>query len=168
MITARVECVEQGTALVDQAGTTMAEVVVSIRRATDLMGEISVASAEQSAGVAQVGEAITQMDQVTQQNAALVEESAAAAESLKGQAQQLVSAVSVFKLGQGGLAYTSPAVPSYSSAERRSPERAKNVTRPKFGAKSNLKAKADAPTLTANAAEATPRKTGTDDEWTSF
>ena len=168
LITASVERVEQGTALVDQAGVTMKEVVSSIKRVTDIMGEISAASAEQSAGVAQVGEAITQMDQATQQNAALVEESAAAAESLKGQAQQLVSAVSVFKLGQGEAAYTSAAVPSYSSAERRSPERAKNVTRPKFGAKSNPKAKADAPTLTANAAEAAPRKTGTDDAWTSF
>jgi uncharacterized phage infection (PIP) family protein YhgE len=76
----------------------MTEVVSSIRRVTDIMGEISAASSEQSQGVAQVGEAVTQMDQVTQQNAALVEESAAAAESLKGQAQQLVQAVAVFKL----------------------------------------------------------------------
>ena len=168
LITASVERVQQGTALVDQAGVTMSEVVSSIKRVTDIMGEISAASAQQSAGVAQVGEAITQMDQVTQQNAALVEESAAAAESLKGQAQQLVSAVSVFKLGQGEAAYTSAAVPSYSSAERRGPERAKNVTRPNFGAKSNPKAQADAPALTANANESAPRKTGTDDEWTSF
>ena len=170
LITASVERVEQGTALVDQAGVTMTEVVSSIKRVTDIMGEISAASSEQSAGVAQVGEAITQMDQATQQNAALVEESAAAAESLKGQAQAMVQAVSVFKLGQGEAAYKpmAAAAPSYSSVERRGPERAKNVTRPKFGAKLNAKAKADAPTLTANAAEAAPRKTGTDDEWTSF
>jgi methyl-accepting chemotaxis protein len=90
--------VEQGTALVDQAGTTMQEVVASIKRVTDIMGEISAASNEQSTGVAQVGEAITQMDQATQQNAALVEESAAAADSLKMQAEQLVQAVAVFKL----------------------------------------------------------------------
>jgi methyl-accepting chemotaxis protein len=76
----------------------MTEIVTSIQRVTDIMGEISNASAEQSAGVAQVGDAITRMDQSTQQNAALVEESAAAAESLKGQAQQLVEAVAVFKL----------------------------------------------------------------------
>jgi hypothetical protein len=69
----------------------------AIRRVTDIMGEISAASTEQSAGVAQVGEAVTQMDQATQQNAALVEESAAAADSLKQQAQQLVQAVAVFK-----------------------------------------------------------------------
>jgi methyl-accepting chemotaxis protein len=101
LITASVERVERGTALVDQAGATMAEVVSSIRRVTDIMGEISTASAEQSAGVTQVGEAVSQMDQATQQNAALVEESAAAAESLKGQAQQLVQAVAVFKLTRG-------------------------------------------------------------------
>ena len=98
LIGASVERVEQGTALVDQAGDTMTEVVGSIKRVTDIMGEISAASAEQSAGVMQVGNAVNQMDQVTQQNAALVEESAAAAESLKGQAQQLVQAVAVFRL----------------------------------------------------------------------
>ena len=98
LINASVERVEQGTMLVDQAGTTMTEVVSSIRRVTDLMGEISAASNEQAAGVAQVGEAVTQMDQVTQQNAALVEEMAAAAGSLRSQAQDLVQVVSVFKL----------------------------------------------------------------------
>ncbi|MBA3057130.1 MAG: HAMP domain-containing protein [Gammaproteobacteria bacterium] len=98
LINASVERVEQGTLLVDQAGATMAEVVSSIKHVTDLMGEISAASNEQSQGVSQVGEAVTQMDQVTQQNAALVEEMAAAASSLKSQAQDLVHTVSVFKL----------------------------------------------------------------------
>ena len=91
--------VKQGTELADQAGATMAQVLHSIQRVTDLMGEISSASDEQSAGVAQVGKAVSQMDQVTQQNAALVEESAAAAASLRTQAQQLVQAVSIFQLG---------------------------------------------------------------------
>ena len=154
LITASVERVEHGTVLVDQAGATMSEIVSSIKRVTDIMGEISAASSEQSAGVAQVGEAITQMDQATQQNAALVEESAAAAESLKGQAQQLVQTVSVFKLAQGGPAYASSPV----SVERRGPARAKNVTRPAFG----KKAKAATPP-----AEPTSAKTGTDD-WQSF
>jgi methyl-accepting chemotaxis protein len=98
LISASVERVEQGSALVDQAGTTMLEVVASIRRVTDIVGEISSASVEQSAGVAQIGEAVTQLDHATQQNAALVEESAAAAESLRAQAQGLVAAVAVFKL----------------------------------------------------------------------
>ncbi len=98
LINASVERVEQGTVLVDRAGTTMTQVVASIRRVTDIMGEISAASSEQSAGVSQVGEAVTQMDQATQQNAALVEQMAAAASSLKSQAQDLVGTVAVFRL----------------------------------------------------------------------
>jgi methyl-accepting chemotaxis protein-1 (serine sensor receptor) len=98
LISASVERVEHGTQLVDRAGETMTEIVASIARVTDIMGEISAASTEQSTGVAQIGDAISQMDQATQQNAALVEESAAAAESLKDQAQQLVQVVAVFKL----------------------------------------------------------------------
>jgi methyl-accepting chemotaxis protein len=98
LINASVERVEQGTVLVDKAGVTMTEIVSSIRRVADIVGEISDASSEQSSGIAQVGEAITQMDKVTQQNAALVEQSAAAAESLRQQADQLVQVVAVFKL----------------------------------------------------------------------
>ena len=98
LISTSVERVEQGTVLVDRAGTTMTQVVASIRRVTDIMGEISAASSEQSAGVSQVGEAVTQMDQATQQNAALVEQMAAAASSLKSQAQDLVGTVAVFRL----------------------------------------------------------------------
>jgi len=102
LINASVERVEQGTVLVDQAGTTMTEVVNSIKRATDLMGEISAASSEQAAGVGQVGEAVQNMDQVTQQNAALVEQMAAAASSLRSQANELVQVVAVFKLDRHG------------------------------------------------------------------
>ena len=91
--------VQQGSELADRAGTSMAEVVQSIRRVTDLMGEISSASDEQSTGVIQVGQAVSQMDQATQQNAALVEQSAAAAASLRMQAQQLEQAVEIFRLG---------------------------------------------------------------------
>jgi methyl-accepting chemotaxis protein len=86
---------------VDQAGSTMSEVVSAIQRVTDIMGEISAASAEQSTGVSQVGEAVTEMDQTTQQNAALVEQMAAAASSLKVLANDQVQAVSVFKLPAG-------------------------------------------------------------------
>ncbi len=102
LIGASVERVQQGTTLVSEAGTTMTEVVNAIQRVSDLVGEISAASTEQSAGVSQVGEAITQMDQATQQNAALVEQSAAAADSLRGQADQMVQAMAVFKLQGGG------------------------------------------------------------------
>jgi methyl-accepting chemotaxis protein len=98
LINTSVERVEQGTTLVDKAGETMTEVVASIRRVTDIMGEISAASTEQASGVQQVGDAVGQMDQATQQNAALVEEMAAAASSLKSQAHTLVEVVSTFKL----------------------------------------------------------------------
>jgi methyl-accepting chemotaxis protein len=98
LIGASVERVAHGTTLVDQAGSTMTEVVSAIRSVTDIMAGISLASTEQAAGVAQVGEAVTQMDQVTQQNAALVEQMAAAASSLKSQAQDLVGVVASFKI----------------------------------------------------------------------
>ncbi|MBV8621803.1 MAG: Cache 3/Cache 2 fusion domain-containing protein [Curvibacter sp.] len=102
LIQESVERVEQGSALVDRAGATMGEVVASIQRVTGIMGEISGASDDQSAGVAQVGEAVTQMDRSTQQNAALVEEMAAAAASLRQQSDTLVQAVSVFRLVDDG------------------------------------------------------------------
>ncbi len=137
LINASVERVEQGTALVDQAGVTMTEVVTSIKRVTDLMAEISAASSEQSQGVAQVGEAVTQMDQVTQQNAALVEEMAAAADSLRGQAQELVTTVGVFKLGHSyesanaAAAIAPPVATAPSSAKvARLPTTALKQTRP--------------------------------------
>ena len=98
LIAASVERVDEGSRQVDQAGATMTEVVSSIARVTDIVSEISTASAQQRAGVQQVGEAVDRMDQGTQQNAALVEQSAAAAESLRTQAQQLVGAVAVFKV----------------------------------------------------------------------
>ncbi|RUN82606.1 methyl-accepting chemotaxis protein [Pandoraea apista] len=91
--------VENGSALVAQAGQTMDEIVQAVKRVTDIMGEISAASAEQSSGIEQVNRAVTQMDEVTQQNAALVEEAAAAAGSLEDQAHRLRDAVSVFRVG---------------------------------------------------------------------
>jgi methyl-accepting chemotaxis protein len=88
--------VEAGSMLVSQAGATMEEVVVSVRRVTDIMGEITSAGQEQSAGIEQVNEAIAQMDAVTQQNAALVEEATAASQSMRDQAGSLASLVSIF------------------------------------------------------------------------
>ncbi len=104
LIVASVERVEEGTRQVDQAGATMDEVVRAISQVNSIVGEISQASMEQSAGVAQVGQAVSRMDAATQQNAALVEQSAAAAESLKQQAESLVSTVAAFRLnGHGGF-----------------------------------------------------------------
>jgi methyl-accepting chemotaxis protein len=93
-----VEKVDSGAKLVDEAGATMQEIVDSVKRVTDIMGEISIASKEQTDGIQQVNEAINQMDDVTQQNAALVEEAAAAAASLQDQAVTLSHVVSIFKL----------------------------------------------------------------------
>ena len=98
LITGSVNQVEQGTDLVDQAGRTMQEIVSSIEQVSQIVAQISHASAEQSVGVSHIGEAVTKMDQATQQNAALVEQSAAAADGLKRQAQDLVGAVSAFRL----------------------------------------------------------------------
>ena len=122
LIGASVERVEAGSALVDRAGNTMSEVVQAIGRVTEIVSEISAASQEQSQGVAQVGEAVTQMDQATQQNAALVEESAAAADGLKVQAAQLVHAVAVFRLSgapQAAQPATRPAAPQASGSALR-------------------------------------------------
>jgi methyl-accepting chemotaxis protein len=93
--------VEAGSTLVSQAGATMEEVVVSVRRVTDIMAEITSASQEQSAGIHQVNEAIAQMDAVTQQNAALVEEATAASQSMREQAGSLAQLVSIFALDAG-------------------------------------------------------------------
>ncbi|MCC6069553.1 methyl-accepting chemotaxis protein [Massilia sp. GCM10020059] len=97
-----VDKVEVGNKLVSDAGQTMDEVVASVRRVTDIMGEITAASSEQSAGISQVNQAIAQMDAATQQNAALVEQAAAAAESMQGQAARLLQAVRVFHLETAG------------------------------------------------------------------
>jgi len=98
LIGASVERVESGSRLVRDAGETMTEIVASVQRVSDIIGEITAASGEQSTGIGQVNQSVTQLDQMTQQNAALVEEAAAAASSLEQQAQALQQAVSTFKL----------------------------------------------------------------------
>ena len=159
----------------------MTEVVTAIRRVTDIMGEISAASSEQSAGVGQVGEAVTQMDQATQQNAALVEEMAAAAAGLNTQAGELVQAVAVFKLAQdsaysagtrlgatAGPAASAPSSrPVLSAAKAASAVRPAATKAPKPAA--SLAAPAGkAPAPTPAAAATASGKGGADDEWESF
>ena len=99
LIGASVDRVEAGARLVKDAGATMDEIVVSVKRVSDIIENITVATGEQSSGLGQINSAVTQLDHMTQQNAALVEQSAASAESLKAQASQLAAAVSAFKLG---------------------------------------------------------------------
>ncbi|MCW2313871.1 methyl-accepting chemotaxis protein [Rhodoferax antarcticus] len=180
LINASVERVETGSALVDKAGVTMADVVTSIKRVTDIMGEISAASTEQSLGVGQVGEAVIQMDQVTQQNAALVEEMAAAASSLRSQAQALVQTVAVFKLGAGDHSSASPLPPA---AVRSHPPKAmafKGVDRRAGGVPKGAAARGAAPAqprpakaaavpLAAPVAKAPVPASGTSDaDWETF
>jgi methyl-accepting chemotaxis protein-1 (serine sensor receptor) len=114
--------VDAGGRLVDEAGKTMDEIVSSVKRVTDIMGEIAAASQEQSTGIEQVNQAITQMDNVTQQNSALVEEAAAAAESLQDQAGKLAQAVSVFRL-EGG-SYRPPEQPALENRTAAKPKSA--------------------------------------------
>jgi methyl-accepting chemotaxis protein len=99
-----VERVDAGSKLVNQAGTTMHDIVDSVRRVTDIMGEITAASQEQTAGIDQINQAISQMDQVTQQNAALVEQASAASEAMQEQAAKLADVVGVFKLDSSRVA----------------------------------------------------------------
>ncbi|PHV07872.1 chemotaxis protein [Janthinobacterium sp. BJB412] len=128
-----VDKVEAGSRLVEQAGTTMGEIVDSVRRVTDIMQEISSASAEQIAGIEQINQAIGQMDAVTQQNAALVEQAAAAAEALQEQAAHQAQVVSVFRLDQSAApaAVAAPArrAVAASAAPPRAPVTALALTR---------------------------------------
>ena len=157
LISTSVERVEHGSLLVDRAGSTMDEVVNAIRGVTDIVGRISAASREQSTGIGQVSEAVTQMDRVTQQNAALVEESAAAAESLKTQSAQLLDVVAFFRLQAGG-AKASP-----EQAPQRAPQRATQQAPAAPASAARIAAAAPA------SPPATPRAaTPVTDQWESF
>ncbi len=155
LISDSVNKVANGTQLVDEAGKTMGEIVTSIKRVTDIMGEITAASESQSEGIQQVGSAIIEMDQVTQQNAMLVKEAAAAADSLQVQAQQLTEAVAMFQLegdelaGDGathGRTYHDTTIATHASVAPPRP----NATIPSTASPLRL------------------ARTGTDDEWSEF
>jgi methyl-accepting chemotaxis protein len=103
--------VDAGGSQVEQAGSTMREIVIQVQRVTDLIGEITGSTLEQSSGITQVNQAVTQLDQMTQQNAALVEQSAAAAESLREQAERLATAVALFRLQAEDAAVSLVAAP---------------------------------------------------------
>ena len=178
LIHTSVERVEQGSALVSQTGRTVDEVVASIKHVSEIVARISAASAEQSLGVQQVGQAVGQMDQVTQQNAALVEESAAAAEGLKQQAHDLVQAVALFRIGGAGgshpAAVSTAAQDPWNGVERRGEHRARNVTRPDFGPKASMSASSAPSPMggggtcdASGGAGAGAERTGTDD-WERF
>ena len=150
LISDTVEKVNNGYKLVERAGQTMEEVVTSIKRVTHIMSDISAASNEQTTGIEQVNQAVTQMDETTQQNAALVEQAAAAAESLEEQATGLVTSVAVFKVAARAV-----------TVERRGPNRATNVERLK---------KPAPPTAPAKPAGQARGKmaVNSDDDWQEF
>jgi methyl-accepting chemotaxis protein len=151
-----VEQVDIGAKLVQQAGSTMNDVVASVRRVTDIMGEITSASSEQSIGIDQVNTAITQMDEVTQQNAALVEQSAAAAASMQEQAARLAEVALSFKLGNDGVHHAALAAPKKRAALP--------PARPAPAAPKRLASK---PTLVKTSASK-PATVGGDKEWEEF
>ncbi|HBI70122.1 MAG TPA: hypothetical protein DDZ22_14265, partial [Massilia sp.] len=130
LIGASVERVDAGSALVAQAGSTMQEVVESVRRVTDVVSEISAATSEQSQGIEQVNGAIAQMDEVTQQNSALVEEAAAAAESMQDQAARLAELVAVFRLAEGQGVAAVPVRPAVSKLPAPAPVKRPPAARP--------------------------------------
>ncbi|MBB4514794.1 methyl-accepting chemotaxis protein [Paraburkholderia fungorum] len=181
LIDTSVERVQSGSALVDEAGRTMTEIIGAVQRVTDIMGEIAAASEEQSSGIDQVARAVTQMDEVTQQNAALVEEAAAAASSLEDQAGKLRAAVAVFQLEEGGYKAPVSAAPKRSAAPVRATALRKvsqaalqPVSHPSSQAAAQSTAAARAPA--APAAAAAPMKTaakamasaGSDQDWETF
>jgi len=105
--------VTEGTKLVDESGKALAEIVVRVKKVTDVMAEIASSSREQASGIEQVNKAITMMDDVTQQNAALVEEASAAAQALTEQASSLTQLIARYKVGEGAdEAHRAPAAPA--------------------------------------------------------
>jgi len=189
LIGASVVKVEAGTQLVDEAGSQVRDIVTQVQRVADLIAEITNASQEQASGIFQVGQAVSQLDQVTQSNAALVEESTAAAESLKAQAGRLVQEVSVFRLpGGGGFAAAPVAVaPSVRPAKSLASPAARKVgtlpSQRKTGAASAPRPQSQrvsGPSAAPKAATSRPAALssapssasvpadGPDGEWTSF
>ncbi|WP_168798781.1 methyl-accepting chemotaxis protein [Herbaspirillum sp. ST 5-3] len=155
LISNSVENVDAGTKLVDQAGTTMREIVDSIRCVTDIMGEITAASQEQTSGIEHINQAITQMEHTTQQNAALVEEAAAASEAMQNQASKLAHAVSVFKLegAQTSIVGVQAGLPPHAVPS------IDGKTAPEL---------VDCRERTIAVVKPSPMRTGTNDDWEQF
>ncbi len=177
LIDTSVERVQSGSALVDEAGRTMTEIIGAVQRVTDIMGEIAAASEEQSSGIDQVARAVTQMDEVTQQNAALVEEAAAAAASLEDQAGKLRAAVAVFQVDESGHQATVSAAPRRRAATPVRPVAARKVSHatarvtahpaPQTPAAAAAKAPAAAPARAPAKAMAAV-SAGSDQDWETF
>jgi methyl-accepting chemotaxis protein len=172
LIGASVERVNNGYTLVEQAGTTMSEIMQAVRRVTDIMGEIAAASEEQSSGISQVGRAVTQMDEVTQQNAALVEQAAAAAASLQDQATRLRQTIGAFRVNGGEPMVAAKTVPA--AAKKVVNAAAKPAAKPAAAAaatatKADLGAReATRPAVKMDASARPVKASSSDDDWTTF
>jgi methyl-accepting chemotaxis protein len=169
LIGSSVERVEAGARLVDEAGTTMGEIVTSVKRVTDIMAEISHASQEQSTGIESVNRAVGEMDEATQQNAALVEQATSAAASLQSEAQTLASVVSVFKLDAGQAAAHQPVkapAPRVATTSATSAKSAATRLAAPAPARAAPKKAAPAATPAPRAKQATPANAA--DEWETF
>ncbi|MFL6695662.1 MAG: methyl-accepting chemotaxis protein [Vitreoscilla sp.] len=177
LIGTSVDKVETGSKLVQDAGSTMDEIVASVQRVTDIIGEISAAALEQSQGIGQVNEAVTRLDQMTQQNAALVEESAAAAESLKEQAHRMTTVVANYRLddradigfGATPSAHVPVAAKAIAKAAAFKPA-SKIAAKPVAAAAKPVASKvAPAPTASAAVPAVAPGAApGASDDWESF
>ncbi|MDP8566989.1 methyl-accepting chemotaxis protein [Methylophilus aquaticus] len=154
----------EGTRLVENAGTTMDEVVSSVQRVADIISEISAASAEQTTGIDQVNQAVTSMDETTQQNAALVEEAAAAAESLVDQANQLADVISQFKL-DGRVQSSAPSATQHRAVQTSSTASKSFTAKPTRSGTGGGGGGAKPAAVSAPAPARTFAKTGTDDEF---
>jgi methyl-accepting chemotaxis protein len=159
-----VEKVDTGSRLVDQAGLTMNEVVASIKRVTDIMGEITAASQEQTAGIEQINRAIVEMDDVTQQNAALVEQAAAAAGSLQDQSGSLSNLVSIFTLSNAQMAAAREAV----AASLKHHDKIGTLKNRPTGNSATARLTADKKRAPATPMKRLARKPATSDEWEEF
>ncbi|MDD2712538.1 MAG: methyl-accepting chemotaxis protein [Simplicispira sp.] len=180
LIDASVQNVESGSQQVAQAGQSMTEIVASVQRVSDLIGEITAASTEQRDGISQVNQAVTNLDQMTQQNAALVEESTAAATAMRDQAQHLAQVVSVFNVGGSvSKAVVRAPVSAARPAQRMAPVALKKVAAPARAAAAAPARIAHAPTPQPTAKPtrpsaapaprlAAPAKSGAEDDWESF
>jgi len=171
LISASVEKVETGSRLVTDAGTTMTDIVQSVQRVTDMIGEITAASSEQSAGVSQVNQAIGNLDQMTQQNAALVEESAAAAQSLREQADQLAQVVSRFKVNAASYGPAQAAIGAAratAAALAKPPAAAPRAAAKAPAPKAARPAAPQVPAVAASPARKAEVAQGTEDDWESF
>ena len=157
--------VDAGSRLVDEAGQTMDLIVTSIKQVADIMGEITAATQEQSNGIEEVNQAITQMDEMTQQNAALVEQAAAAAESMQEQAQMLGRAVSIFKLASDDQARPRVAMAAPRAAQARA---AAAISKPSAATRPAPRAAASTTNKAAAPKKLAPAPTTSADEWEEF